>query len=717
MQLIARLVSFVSRRTQWADGHVFAITPERIALAEGLRAAVAMAPLLVAAAVMNRSELAFAAIGVFWNCLCDPQGARAERLRSMAGFTVLGAIVLPLAAYVAHWGEEASLAMLFLLVFLCGLARSFKPALGPMPAQGGFIAQLAVVIGIASARPLLPALELAGFFLLGSIWAIVFCVFLWPIPLRRTASLTFMTIFGRLEGMAAYLQTLDAVPAAEGHNAQQWNEYDTVYRRGVRIAIERGRALAARDLGIGSDFERSIDAAGRVFSALVATGHARRGATQPLDDVSRQLLVRLRELLSVTASADGLAFLHSAAYVAQATNLLQDARQRQRLAGKGALDDAIARAVVFAATALTRLSEQRGAFGQPVDEAGHKPVQSTRASPGKSSWATATAAAAAETAARHRVDKIVWRHALRVAVAAVLAYAAGSWLSVTFAYWGALAAIIVTQPASTNTWPRILERAIGSVLGGTIAAILLTQISSSGAMALAIIPLAAAAIASRLVNYGLLVVFLTPMFMLTSDLIHPAHGLIFARFVNEALGAALAIAASFLLWPEKGNNVIQSAINDAISANMKFASAALRVHDGAALELDVLQRQAGLASARLETTRERLLLEGRWRSTRLDRLHDLIVSIRLVCGAAAVVEVLADGAASDLNRQRADGYDTLTAGLLAALAGGAAMPSVDQSTAPVDDLDQAIRNLVAGMDRFARVSSKEIGSPGLPISR
>lgn len=715
MQLIARLVSFVSRRTQWADGHVFAITPERIALSEGLRAAVAMAPLLAAAAVMNRSELAFAAIGVFWNCLCDPQGARTERLRGMAGFTVLGAIVLPLAAYVAHWGEGASLAVMFLLVFLCGLARSFKPALGPMPAQGGFIAQLAVVIGIASARPFLPALELAGFFLLGSIWAIVFCVFLWPIPLRRTASLTFVTIFGRLEAMAAYLQTLDAVPAAEGHKTQKWNEYDTVYRRGVRIAIERGRALAARDLGIGSDFERSIDAAGRVFSALVAIGHARRGATQPLDDVSRQLLVRLRELLSVTASADGMTFPHSAAYVTQATNLLQDARQRQRLAGKCALDDAIARAVVFAAAALARLSEQRGVSGQPVDEAGHEPVLSARASPEKSSWATA--AAAAGTAARHRVDKIVWRHALRVAVAAVVAYAVGSWLSVTFAYWGALAAIIVTQPASTNTWPRILERAIGSVLGGTIAAILLTQISSSGAMALAIIPLAAAAIASRLVNYGLLVVFLTPMFMLTSDLIHPAHGLILARFVNEALGAALAIAASFLLWPEKGNDVIQSAVNDAISANMKFAAAVLRAHDGAALELDVLQRQAGLASARLETTRERLLLEGRWRSTRLDRLHDLIVSIRLVCGAAAVVEVLADGAASDLNRQRADAYDTLTASLLAALAGSAAMPSVDQSTAPVDDLDQVIRNLVAGMDRFAHVSRKKITSQGVPISR
>jgi len=701
MQLLARLVSFVSRRTQWADGHVFAVTPERVALAEGLRAAIAMAPLLAAAAVMNRSELAFAAIGVFWNCLCDPQGARPERLRSMASFTVLGAIVLPMAAYVAHLGDVASLAVLFLLVFLCGLARSFKPALGPMPAQGGFIAQLAVVIGIASARPFLPALELAGFFLLGSVWAIVFCVYLWPIPLRRTATLTFLAVFGRLEGMAAYLQTLDAASTAAGDNAQKWNEYDTVYRRGVRIAIERARALAARDLGIGSDFERGIDAAGRVFSALVAIGHARRGAARSPDEVSRQLLARLRQLLSVIAEVDGLALLHGATYEAQATGLLQDARARLQSPGTGALDDAITRAVAFAAAALARLSEKHDASRPPRVEAGPAQLRSSRSARGLSNWITAAAA-------RHRVDQIVWRHALRVAVAAVVAYAVGSWLSVTFAYWGAIAAIIVTQPASTSTWTRVLERAVGSVIGGAIAALLLTQIASPGAMALAIIPLAAAAIASRLVNYGLLVVFLTPMFMLTSDLIHPAHGLIYARFLNEALGAALAIAASFLLWPEKGTNVIQSAISDAISANMKFAAAALRNQDGATPELDVLQRQAGLASARLETTRERLLLEGRRRSARLDCLRALIVEIRSVCGAAAVVEVLADGTANDLNRRRADDYDALAAGLVAALAKSGPVPSMAQSTVAMDDLDQAIRNLVAEVDHYASISRTKL---------
>jgi hypothetical protein len=115
----ARLVSLVSRRTFRAEGHVFAVTPERVGIAEGLRAALAMAPLLVAATWLARPEIALGAVAAFWNCLCDPQGSRAARLKAMGTFTIMGAVVLPMASWVAHWGYVASLAILFALVFLC----------------------------------------------------------------------------------------------------------------------------------------------------------------------------------------------------------------------------------------------------------------------------------------------------------------------------------------------------------------------------------------------------------------------------------------------------------------------------------------------------------------------------------------------------------------------------------------------------------------------
>ncbi|WP_429404005.1 FUSC family protein [Paraburkholderia sp. MM5482-R1] len=664
MTIIGKLVSLVSRRTLRAEGHVFAITPERIGITEGIHAALAMAPMLCAAAILGRSDIAFGAVAAFWNCLCDPQGSRSQRLKAMAIFTAMGVVVMPLASYAAHWGYAVSIVTLFVLVFLCGLTRSYKPSLGPMPAQAGLVASLAVVIGIASPEPLAVALAHGGYFLLGSAWTMLFCIFLWPVPFPQSAGFTLATIFGRLEDMAGFLESLDSRP---GMDVQGWTEFDTVYRRGVRMSIERGRALAAHDVRNGPDLGPGVDAAGRVFSTLIAIGHARRNAAIADDDGSRQLLQGLRQLLQSVAAQAQQELPIADTLVAQAHALLRQTAERT---------DQTASAVAFAARAIARLADGRHALAMDPE----------------------TPAPAAARAVK--IERLVWDHALRVAVASVLAFMIGTSLSVTFAYWGVIAAIVVTQPVSANTWLRVLERACGSLIGATIAAVLLTSLSGPVAVTLAILPLAAVTVALRLVNYGLFVVFLTPMFMLMSDFIHPAEGLIVARLTNEFVGACVGVAASFLLWPPRESNALNAVISAAISANMAFASAALRMAGGSTATLDRLQREAGLASSRLEVARERMLLEGQRRSARLEQLRNLTVAVRVVCGAAAVIEVLRSGEPDAHDRERANRYDEMTATLLEALTSREAMPLNQSFETPADDLEQAIQHLVSAFDSY-----------------
>jgi Fusaric acid resistance protein-like len=671
MTILGKLVSLVSRRTLRAEGHVFAITPERIAIAEGIHASLAMAPMLCAAALFDRPEIAFGAVAAFWNCLCDPQGSKSARLKTMAIFTAMGAVVMPMAAYGAHWGYAVSIGTLFVLVFLCGLTRSYKPSLGPMPAQAGLIASLAVVIGIASPQPLAGALEHAGYFLLGSTWTMLYCIFLWPIPFPQSACFTLATIFGRLQDMAGFLESLDSRPGMDG---QGWTEFDTVYRRGVRMSIERGRALAAHDVRNSPDLGLGIDAAGRVFSALIAIGHSRRNSAMAIDDGSRSLLQGLQRFLQGVAERAQHGLSMPDALIAQADSLSRQAADRQ---------DQTASAVAFAARAIVGLADREHAFAMEPE--------------------TPPSAAAARPI---KLDRLVWGHALRVAVASVLAFMIGTTLSVTFAYWGAIAAIVVTQPISANTWLRVLERACGTLVGGMIAAVLLTNLSGPVAMALAILPLAAVTVALRLVNYGLFVVFLTPMFMLMSDFIHPAERLIVARLTNEFVGACVGVAASVLLWPQKEGNALTDAISAAISANMTFAAAVLRMDESAMATLDRLQRKAGLGSTRLEVARERMLLEGQWRSARLERLRDVIVALRTVCGAAAVIEVLRNGEPDARDRQRANRYDAMTAGMLEALTSSEARQPVQSFEMPADDLEQAIQHLVAVFDVYVGTASE-----------
>ncbi|MFJ3487806.1 FUSC family protein [Pseudomonas sp. NPDC090202] len=635
-----------------------------MAISEGMHAAIAMAPMLWAAAVLGRPGIAFGAVAAFWSCLCDPQGSRALRLKTMIRFTAMGAVVMPLASYAAYWGHVVGLLTLFVLVFLCGLTRSYQASLGPMPAQAGLIASLAVVIGSAWPQPLPGALENAGYFLLGSGWAMLFCVFLWPVPFPQSASWALSTIFGRLEDMADFLGTLDPRP---GMDQQGWAEFDTVYRRGVRMSIERGRALAAHDVRSAPDLGPGIDAAGRVFSALIAIGHARRQAAVVIDETSRQLLVDLRGLL------------HGLANQAEQEQPIADTLQLQAqalLRQAAARSDQTASATAFAARAIVRFAKRSYTVS------------------------AATEAPALVATVGGKIEPLVLRHALRVALASTIAFMLGTWLNVTFAYWGAIAAIVVTQPVSANTWLRVLERACGSFIGGIIAAILLTSLPGPGAMSVAILLLATITVALRLVNYGLFVVFLTPMFMLLSDFIHPAEGLASARFINEFVGACVGVAASFLLWPQKDSDALGAAVAAAISANMAFAAAVLREDEDAAATLDRLQREAGLASSRLEVARERMLLEGRWRSARLARLKELTVAVRSICGAAAVLEVLRTGAPDEQARLRADRYDAMTAGLLQALKAKDAGQSIRSDELPADDLELAIRHFVPVFDTW-----------------
>jgi hypothetical protein len=75
-------------------------------------------------------------------------------------------------------------------------------------------------------------------------------------------------------------------------------------------------------------------------------------------------------------------------------------------------------------------------------------------------------------------------------------------------------------------------------------------------------------------------------------------------------------------------------------------------------------------------------------------------AIRLVCGAAAVIEVLRSGEPDGHDRERANRYDDLTAKLLKALTLSEAAQPVQSFEMPADDLEQAIRHFVSALDRY-----------------
>jgi uncharacterized membrane protein YccC len=137
-----------------------------------------------------------------------------------------------------------------------------------------------------------------------------------------------------------------------------------------------------------------------------------------------------------------------------------------------------------------------------------------------------------------------------------------------------MAVVVVLQGRARVTWARCLERIVGSLLGGTVAMVLLLlfgTVSTPVFAALAVV-LAGVTIAMRQVNYTLFVVFLTMLFVIVTQILHPGEGVAAARMADNVLGSVAALLAVFTLWPDFGAS-LQERIAQGIAANMAYGDA------------------------------------------------------------------------------------------------------------------------------------------------
>lgn len=623
-----------------------------------MRAAVGIGLMLGSSIYFNVPDLAFGVIAYFWACLVDPGGPIQSRLKIMGWFGGFSTAVITLASYGAYWGSVAGGVTLFLLVLMCGLTRTFATSLGPGPAQGGFIAAVAVVVGVATDRDIWGAMQLGGFFLVGVACNIALSLYVWPIKPQKSARQALIAILSRLDEMLRALTDLDR--AANGAD-QRWLHFDTRYQHAARLLIERTRQTVEK---LDRDKDRyldGIDASGRVLGAIVALSHERRQSMYSYDpDFECRLLLDLRRALSAVMQQIG----GDLEVLDQIRDLLTRARATETRAG---------RPVAYACEALILLAIS---WTQPP--AGLDKTFKQAKFPS------------------FTLDPMVVRHASRVSVAVSVSYCLGIWFDIPFWFWGAIATLVVMQPLPGNTWLRVLERAAGSLIGEVAAAVLITSLSGPVEMAFAIVPLSAAVVAVRLVNYGFFVVFLTPMFIMLSDYIQPSDGLIVARLLNEFAGACLGIGAAFFLWPEKEVDEVPKLISQATSASMSFAIAAVNQGSTPSQDLSVLQRQSGLACTRVETARERLWLQGRFKSAKLVDVSDIAVALRSVCGASTILEINGAKASNEL---RAAKLDEISRDLQRMIAADGVDPGIPFEQGE-DDLGHAVNTLVETVKRY-----------------
>ena len=146
----------------------------------------------------------------------------------------------------------------------------------------------------------------------------------------------------------------------------------------------------------------------------------------------------------------------------------------------------------------------------------------------------------------------VFRHAVRLSVALMVGGLVYRGLSLGSGYWAPLTVLFVLRPDYGTTTGRAVKRAAGTLVGITIAWAIVTSISPSSGLTVALLAsLAYAAYALFPANYLLFSVVLTVLIPLVVEFSGgSAVGALVDRVVETGVGTAIALGA-FILWPTR----------------------------------------------------------------------------------------------------------------------------------------------------------------------
>ncbi len=612
-------------------------------LAAGIRSAIAICIPLILAEWLDQPGLSWAAIMALWICLVDPGGPTMVRLRLLGWFTVFSVIDCVLGAIVRpHLWLSAVIALLW-----CTAACLVR-VWGTNAANAGTLLAInfLVVLGLAQASDVQAALVFGGWSVAGAVWALLIVLVLWRQRPYAPARAAMAAVF---DALGTYASALPALRAG-GADAPSFP-----LRAACRNALEAARSVLItmqRDRSgqsvRGQHLVLMLADAERCFAVLLAIdellAHAEHGP------------VPAAALSSLGSGLSGIAVaLHTRSLAAGLPALPPNP--------EGEIGLLLARAAQW----LSAAAEHMGGI---TPDTPPPPSLTAPDSPGLLTglWDNLT------------FNSLAFRHSTRLAVTGTVLVLLTNGLDIERGYWLTLTAVAVLQVYPSATWTRALERTGGSVLGGLIAAAAAFLLHGPAQATLIILPLCLITMSIRGVSYALFVLFLTPTIVLMAELFQTGAGLTphlaELRAIDTAVGSAIGLAASFLLWPSWEARYLRPRLAENIRSNGAFFLAAVRLrdHPDTLDEVEAKRRAAGVASNNADASLQRIMSEPRRHQERIvGAAMTITAAARRLAGVAAALMQIAPDLNADLGPAGAVFSQEIDV-LAAAVAGGPAPP-------------------------------------------
>jgi uncharacterized membrane protein YccC len=460
----------------------------------------------------------------------------------------LGCVLIGNAVGVGAGSAAAMVGWIAVPIMFAGvLIAAYAGVIGPVAERTGWFGALMFMIGLGLPDPSLAhAIHYAGLVAGGGLWATAVIVVLWPLHPHRPV---FRSVGRSLRAVGDLLELVGRwAPAGErdraiarahtvGHETRAMTRWRTVHD-GHRDAVRQLRELA-------TTAERAC------ADAVVLDRRLREAEARALDVGAGQIVV-MRE-----------AALRLGRGLAAVGGVLRRGRQPRREPGvvwarqtAKEVTRALRRSAV-GEPALSDLCAVLARLAEPEDmrRGNDRPAAAARVRAGVG-WRGVLRA-------NLTLSSFWCRYAVRFAIAAATGLAIAHALRLPHGYWVLITIAVVVKPQLSVSTTSTIHRVAGTVFGALLGVGLVITVTGAWGLVVTLAVLAVVAASLIRVNYGLAVVFITPLVLVLLNVPHPGQWQIAdTRVINTLLGAAIGLLATMTVLPgsERGAVVERSQV-------------------------------------------------------------------------------------------------------------------------------------------------------------
>ncbi len=699
----------------------------RPAYAAGIRASLATVIPLAAGQLLDRAGAAtWMSLGGFNGALSDRGGSYSTRAWTMAALTGASATTAITATLVSGH-LAATLVATFVVAFGTSCMRAWGNS--GVSVGGASLSVYVVALAIPATQATDP-LERAGYIMLGGVWAMGIALILWPLRPYRPARIAIAEAYTAL---ARYVEQL-AADSEVTHTSEWPAVFTPTHITNVRTALEHASAVLLQlRRGKPAAVERGerllvlAESADQLFGHCVALGDtlsALRG-NERVDTIQDACIRQLREIASTARSiADGVLEEddENAIVVAWGGAGVREALLEQRSVAStpqyAHAADILDRAAQFANVASVTV-QALNTDSAPAPSVSRSPAAEDPEEQ-SSLWATFRSVLSQ--------DSLIVRFALRVAVVTTLAVALTELLELKRGYWVTITVIVILQPYTGVTLTRAVQRVLGTVLGGLLAAGLGASFHDPRAILVIATVFVACCVALLPVNYAAFSVFLTPTFVLLAEASAGDWSLAGTRVMNTLLGGGLALGGARFLWPSPERNRFPTYAAAALKANGAYLSGVSEQYDdrgeSAGEVMRRLRRAVGLATVNAEESLQRALTEAHGDKRALAPALTVLAYTRRFTASVAALAISRHSATEPMGAALApfclaviEALEDISNALLEGrpprtLPALAAAPDIRVSPVVAARVERLSRQVATLHDAVARIVSSDAPQPG-----